>query len=146
MKKQLFAFIFATIMAAVLNAYPAYAQSSQTIKADIPFPFTTNGKTLPAGTYRIEPLGDNRALWKLTGTGHRARAFLLALILTGSSSRDARLTFHQYGERYYLARFNTSSYQVELPASKTEKAMRLAQRPPARIEVIGISTAPGGSR
>ncbi len=146
MKKPLFAFIFAAVIATVLNAYPAYAQGAKAIKADVPFAFTTNGKTLPAGTYRIESVGDNRALWRISGTDQRARAFLLPLILSGSSDDNAQLTFHQYGNRYYLAGFNTSSYEVKLPASRTEKALRLAQGPLARIDVIGIETTGGGSR
>lgn len=147
MKKRLFAFIFATVLATALNAYPAFGQTSQTIMADVPFPFTTNGKTLPAGTYRIDPLGDNRALWRISGTDHRgARAFLLAAMLTGSSDDDFRLTFHQYGGKYYLAGFNTASYEVKLPASDTEKALGLAQKAPARMRVTGIEAIGGGSR
>lgn len=147
MKKRLFAFIFATFMAAVLNAYPAYAQSSQTIKADVPFSFTTNGKTLPAGTYRIESIGGNRAIWKIIGTDYRSRAFLLPLILTGASDdAPVRLTFHQYGDKHYLAGFNTSSYAVTLPTSKSEKALRLSQGPLAETKVIKLETVGGGSR
>jgi hypothetical protein len=145
MKKRLFAFIFATVMATVLNSYTASAQTSQTIKADVPFAFTTNGKTLPAGTYLIESVSGNRAVWRIRGNDERARAFLLPVILTGSSEGNALLTFHQYGDKHYLAGFTTSSYAVKLPTSKSEEALRLAQGPLAKKEVIKLETG-GGSR
>jgi hypothetical protein len=146
MKKQLFAFIFAAIIATVVNANQAQGQISQTIQADVPFAFTTNGKTLPAGNYRIESINDNRVLWRLSGTDARARTLLLPVIRTGSSADTARLTFHRYGDRYYLAGFSTSFYEIQLPASKTEKAMRQELGPLAKMEVIGIEAAGGGSR
>ena len=146
MKRQLFAFIFAIIMAAVLNTYPVYAQAWQAIKADVPFAFTTNGTTLPAGTYRIEPIGDKRVVWMIRGTEAENGLFLLALNLTGSSQEDPRLEFHVYGDTHYLAGFTTASYEVALPVSKSEKKLRLARGRLATMHVAGIETVVGGSR
>lgn len=146
MKKQLYAFIFAAIIVTAGSASQARGQISQTIQADVPFAFATNDKTLPAGTYRIESITDNRGLWRISGTEFRAQAFLLPVIRTGSNDDAPRLTFHRYGDRYYLAGFITSSFEVQLPRSKTERAVRQELGPLAKMEVVGIEAAGGGSR
>jgi hypothetical protein len=130
----------------VTAAINVSAQSSQTIQAEVPFAFTANGKTLPAGTYRVGSVTDNRTVWRVQGAGSDTDQFLLALNLSGSSKGDLKLIFHRYGDRNFLAGFNTGSYQVELPASKAEKELKSASRPMARIEVDGVVNTAGGSR
>jgi len=146
MKKRLLAFISATAIAAVLNVSPAYTQSSQTMRVEVPFAFTTSSTTLPAGTYLVEPAGNSRVVWRIRDTSHRTSVFLLALTLAGSSPDDPQLTFHRYGDTHFLAGFTTAAYQVQLPVSKSEKARRSSLEPLAKMNVVGVEAKSGGSR
>jgi hypothetical protein len=146
MKKRAFIFMSAITIAAAIYAMPLYAQQSQTLGVNIPFAFTTNGKTMPAGHYRIEGAGDSRRLWRIRGLESQSGGYLLALNLTGSNGRDSVVTFHRYGENYFLAGFVTGSYDISLPVSKREKKTRLAGDPMAQMQVVEVKTTLGGSR
>ncbi len=95
---------------------------------------------------RIEPTGNNRAMWRIRGSRGEPGEFLLALILEGSSHGNLRLTFHRYGETNFLVGFKTPSYEVVLPASKSEKNLRLVSGPLADMEVVEIETVNGNTR
>ena len=126
MKKQLFTFTAVMGLALVLNV-GTLAQNTLAIRAEIPFGFAVNGKTLPAGTYRIDPASNGRIVWRIRGDTSRHRgAFVLAGSLSSGDLRrgDARVTFHRYGEKSFLVGFKTPSYEVELPMSKAELSLR----------------------
>lgn len=148
MKTRLFAIMFAVMMFLVLSASISNAQNSQAIKVEVRFAFTANNTIHPAGTYRIEPAGASRAIWRLRGSRIRRNEFLLALSLGGSSRGDLRVTFHRYGNKQFLAGFKTPSYEVSLPVSRREKMVRQeAQEASVQDEVIHLETAAaGGSR
>ena len=145
MKKQLFAFIFALFMGVMINAGEAMAQNS--IRVDVPFAFTANDKPLPAGTYRINSASDNRVLWKVLGEDtDLGGTFLLASMLSSGKPTDKlQLTFHRYGEVNYLVAFNTPSYGVRLPLSKSERTLRRAGSNVARKVVTVMQTMEEGS-
>ena len=141
MRKRLFAFIFTIAMSTILGACPAYAQSSQMIEGDIPFEFTANNRTLPAGTYRVQSEGSgSRVVWTIQSSDHQAGVFLMALTLTGSSDPNIRLTFHRYGDKHFLVGFKTHSYDVTLPATKAEKALRVESEPLRETDAMDIET------
>ena len=126
MKKQLFTFTAVIGLALVLNV-GTFAQNTLAIRAEIPFDFAVNGKTLPAGTYRIDPATDSRIVWRIRGdTSRHAGAFVLAGSLSPGNLRraDASVTFHRYGEKSFLVGFKTPSYEVDLPTSKAELSLR----------------------
>jgi hypothetical protein len=148
MKKQLFALIFALAMAVVINVGEAHAQNSLTIRVDVPFAFTANDKTLPAGMYRVSPATDSRKAWKIDGEdrGLGGRAFLLAKTLSsGQRSEPLQLTFRRYRDMYFLVAFNTPSYRVDLPTSKGEKALRKGGNMIAKKTVAAMDTMQKGS-
>ena len=147
MKKRLFAIMFAVTMFAVLNGATAWGQTSQAIRVEVPFTFTANKKVHPAGSYLIESVGGNRAVWKLRGIGDRPSEFLLALSLAGNTTAgDLRVTFHRDGDKQFLTGFRTQSYEVSLPSSRGERMLRMAQTTNVPAEVIDHKTDIGGSR
>jgi len=94
------------------------------IRAQVPFDFIVNGKTMPAGECTIIAENDGtRVLWVASGD---ERAYVLP---TSTQSRDAstetNLVFRKYGDRYFLARINRegSSFGYKLPASKLEREL-----------------------
>lgn len=109
-------------MSIVINASQTYAQSTNVIRVEVPFAFSANDKTLPAGTYTINPATNNQVMWKIQSAYQNPAAFLMAKPLSRSEGRgNVRLIFHRYGNRNFLAGFVTNSYQVELPTSSSEK-------------------------
>ena len=134
-------------MAVVINVGQAYAQTSLTIRVDVPFAFTANNRTLPAGIYRVSPATDSRTVWTIDSEDRtRGRAFLLAKTLSsGKRSNPLQLTFHRYGEVSFLVGFNAPSYEVDLPTSKGEKALRRVGTMAAIKTVSIIDTIEGGS-
>lgn len=145
MLKRLFALMFALLITAAIHTSPTYAQESQSVGVNIPFAFSANGKTLPAGRYRIEPVGSNRDIWGIRGVGTLKHNFLLAMTRTGSSDGKLIVTFHRFGERNFLAGFKTPSYEIALAATKQEKALRVSDRPLSQMEVIEVESANGAS-
>lgn len=141
MKKRSFAIMFALVMFAAVYALPLYAQNSQSIGVTVPFDFLANGKTLPAGTYRIEPADDNRLLWSIRGLDRQSGSFLLASMRDGSPDGKIVVTFHRYGDRNFLAGFKTASYDITLAATSAEKSVRVANGPLSKMEVVEVESA-----
>ena len=141
MTKHIFAIIFAIALSISINAGEAHAQSN-TFRIDIPFAFTANNKTLPAGTYTVRPASDSRIFWRVTGDGDAPDIFLIAGSLsTARTNGDVRMTFRRYGERNFLIAFRSSSYQVDLNKSSSEKEFlrtqsAVAQNDPVIVEAV----------
>jgi len=123
MKKQLIAVMFAFAIGLVISAGETSAQS-QALRVDVPFSFSLNNKTLPAGTYIVKPATDNRLMWRVRGTGQTPDTLLLASLSSAKEPGNLRIIFRRYGERYFLTGFKTTSYDVALPMSGSEKDLR----------------------
>jgi len=115
--------MFAIAMSLVISAGETSAQS-QAFRVKVPFDFSANNKTLPAGTYVVHPATDNRVLWRVQGADQDLGTLLMAGISKAEDSSNIRITFHRYGNRYFLAGFKTTSYDVALPMSGSEKSLR----------------------
>lgn len=143
MKKHIFAIIFAIGLSVSINASQTFAQSGA-FRIDVPFAFTANNKTLPAGTYIVRPASDSRIMWTLQSAHEKPGVFLMAGSLSSpSQDGDVRLTFRRYGERNFLIGFKSSSYQVALTKSASEKDFQRTWNDVAQsdsVVVEGVST------
>ena len=116
-----------TLLILALVALPGLvnAQSRHVIKANVPFEFVANGKTMPAGECTIEVRSDGQnILWISAGDQH-----LFALPNSTESlkaSDKTKLVFDRYGDRYFLSEISREgeSRGYELPVSKLEKELR----------------------
>ena len=83
----------------------SFAQSTRRTVILIPFDFVAGEKTLPAGTYRVEPFKrDSYTTWVIQSTGAGAGAiFMTSALRGGASDGEPRLVFRKYGEAYVLA-------------------------------------------
>lgn len=130
MKKELlkgFTMLMLIVVLALATAVAsANAQSSNKVVADIPFGFSVGYKTMPAGEYSVQTVataGD--ALMIQSGD-----AKISALRLSEATDRmknktHARLVFHRYGERYFLAEVwnGTDTSGRQLMKSLEERAI-----------------------
>jgi hypothetical protein len=81
----------------------ANAQSANRIAADIPFDFSVGYKIMPAGGYTVKPVSASNALMIQTADGTMAAVRLSDETERAKNIPHARLVFHRYGERYFLA-------------------------------------------
>jgi hypothetical protein len=115
----------ATLGLVALAAGPALAMDQETLVVHVPFAFSVNSVTLPAGDYRVYPLSilDNNVVEIRSADGHHA-----ALVLTTDAPPERRgaqpeLVFDRYGKKGFLR-------AVELPEE------RGATMPTSRSEVM----------
>ena len=125
MKKQLVKGItMLTMIVAIAFAtavVSAQAQSAKTVISNIPFEFVVADQTLPAGKYQV-----HRAIGNALKISTRdAAAFRLTNEIEPSKDRRARLVFHRYGNRYFLAEVWTGAGEAgrQLLKSRQERAI-----------------------
>jgi hypothetical protein len=130
MKKELlkgFTMLMLVVVLALASAVvSANAQSANKVVADIPFEFSVGYKTMPSGEYQMRTImsaGDALMI-------QSADAKLSALRQTEATAKmkdnnHARLIFHRYGERYFLAEVwnGANSTGRQLLKSQEERAL-----------------------
>jgi hypothetical protein len=96
------------------------------VTADIPFDFVVADKTLPAGKYRVSPITQGSNALKIgTRDGKSAAIRLSNLIPERREKRTAKMVFHRYGQKYFLAEvWSGDDYGRELRKCKTERIIQ----------------------
>jgi hypothetical protein len=120
---KLFPSIALVAVAALLTAVSAAAQD-HAMKANVPFNFTVNGNSLPAGEYTIGSTSAN--VFSLRNPQQKVNIWAIGMAATNERGQSGSLLFHKYGDRYFLSEISYphSSARVHLPTSKTEKKAR----------------------
>jgi hypothetical protein len=101
-----------------------YAQTKAT--ADIPFEFTVQNTTLPAGSYTLSAQSTGHDLMVIRNV--ETRKAILVLAPSGESgyrsTRDKDVVrFHQVGGRYFLAEVKTGAVCGRVAPSKLEREL-----------------------
>jgi hypothetical protein len=132
--KRITAIAILIVGTAVGSVTRASAQQTEVL-AKVPFDFVVEGRTLPAGSYRIEPRGDFLLIDSLDG---KAAAFATAIQSDTSSNGQAELYFHVVGGERFLRRIASPATRasVELPACKMEKKVAVLRASHDSTEVI----------
>jgi hypothetical protein len=98
----------------------AKAQVVDQIVVTIPFEFVVAGKTLPAGTYRVNPVSDDR--WGgliLSGVENRASAIVLPNEVESAPADKAHVSFETAGNEHFLSKIETADIVFTIPVSRT---------------------------
>jgi hypothetical protein len=123
---------------AFCGAASAGAQELSRIVVEVPFEFIVNGKTLPAGRYRVQrQFSDSDSVFYIGREGGaEGTSFTTSSALDMSAPNNAALVFHHYGSTYYLSEILTGSRNTgyRLPVSRAERAA-------ARVQASAASTA-----
>jgi hypothetical protein len=110
------------------------------LRATIPFDFNAGSKLMPAGEYLIQERG---YLTTFHGVGD-GNANVILMTATGdrTTSREARLDFHQYGSRYFLTTIWDSQTQEgrRVPPTAREKELAKRGEVPAQTAVSLVSS------
>jgi hypothetical protein len=122
------------VAAGIATAGSALAQDHK-VTATVPFNFTVNGRTLPAGHYTIG--NDVNSPRMLTIADRQKGVTAMAITVPDyGSAADNKLVFHHYGSQYFLSEIRTAnnSLTCHLPTSKQEKRAK-AQAQEASVRV-----------
>ena len=113
-------------LALAAGVVSANGQTSTMVAADIPFDFVVADKTLPAGNYNVSSVtSDGTALKVSSHDGKSAAMRLSDVIPEKREKRTARLVFHRYGQKYFLAQvWSGDDYGRELRRCKTERILQ----------------------
>jgi hypothetical protein len=119
----------------------AQTENHQLMTVKIPFGFSVQDHSLPAGEYNIFTVLPERAI-RLTSTGGRYSAIVNTLPNYASSpSENSRLIFHRYGGDYFLAQVWTAGQNVARNPLSSKRAMALASggERPETTTIVALS-------
>jgi hypothetical protein len=113
------------VAATLITTGSAWAQD-HAVKATVPFNFTLNGNTLPAGSYTIASDSTNAGTLSIRNRQEGVNAWVLGMIDSTNTGKAGQLVFHKCGDRLFLSeiRYPYSSTKVRFPMSKMEKRAR----------------------
>jgi hypothetical protein len=112
---------FSLVIASIFVTTGGWAQTP-IVKATIPFSFSVNGVTVPAGTLTVSQMSTNSDI--LEFSNWKQHAHVLSMVEPSDSrGADNVLVFHRYGGRYFLSEIRCRNRGIDsyIPMSKAEK-------------------------
>jgi hypothetical protein len=120
MKKQCMRILIALIGVAGLGM-AARGQVPDQILVNIPYDFVVAGKTLPAGTYRVNRLSDaDHETLILSSFESRARVMVLSTSVESTQADKPEVSFEQVGGQHFLSKIETADHVFTIPVSRSE--------------------------
>lgn len=100
--------------------------TSRRVIAEIPFDFIVGDKTLPAGNYTVGAATTNGEGVRITSRNGKSSAIRLTYSASDKSQKkNARMVFHRYGQRYFLAEvWSGDNFGHKLMPSKNERNLQ----------------------
>jgi hypothetical protein len=121
----------------ILSAFFGLAAAALTVKGQaadqivvkIPYEFVVAGKTLPAGTYRVNRVSDHdeRALAINSYENHATVLVLSSEVIDRSGAEHPSVSFQQVGDQHLLSKIETADHIFTIPVSSPavlESAMK----------------------
>jgi hypothetical protein len=117
MKRQYLRVLMALIGFAV-SGISAKAQAVDLVEVTIPFQFVVDGKTLPAGTYRVNRISDER--WEglhLSSLENRVSVIVHPSDVESARADTSKLTFETAGNQHFLSQVKTGDnvFNIQVP-------------------------------
>jgi hypothetical protein len=114
------------LIAAALALFATTAAIAQTVdvKANVPFSFTINRATLPAGEYSLKSMDEQGTALAIRNLNSRTANLVLSnSCRSPKSASQTKLLFHRYGNHYFLSQIwiEGSDAGRDLPPSAQEK-------------------------
>ncbi len=98
--------------------FTAKAQVPDQIVVTIPFEFVVAGKTLPAGTYRVNRVADDK--WEgliFSSFENRAGAIVHPIQVQSAPADNAKVSFETAGDQHFLSKIQTADNVFTIPVS-----------------------------
>ncbi len=130
MKKQTLLVLGVVLLAGMA---PLYAQSSATVRFQIPFEFVVSDLTLPAGDYDVEYVAQSNLL-SISSVSGKPTVMVITNPVSGNSSpAKSELIFNRYGAKYFLSQMWMSNSDRGRVIKKTAYESEVA--------ALGLKTA-----
>lgn len=130
MRKQLLNGLTGLALIAMLAMATAVAAAkplaANKVVANIPFEFSVGYKTMPAGEYAVLSIPNSNGLLIQSSDGKRSALRLSNGVESSKTQTHARLVFHRYGERYFLAEVWNGSDKTGRELFRTEEERNIA--------------------
>jgi hypothetical protein len=98
----------------------AKGQAVEQVVVNIPYEFVVAGKTMPAGTYRVNRVfGSNERALVLNSFENRASATVLPTEVASAYANKARVSFEQVGDQRFLSKIETGNTVFTIPVSRS---------------------------
>ena len=120
MRKYYLRILIALIGVAGLGV-AAKGQAVDQIVVNIPYEFVVAGKTLPAGTYRVNRVtGTHQKGLIISSFENRVSAIILPTAVENSYADKAEVSFEQVGGERFLSKIQTVDHLFTIPVSRSE--------------------------
>jgi tetraacyldisaccharide-1-P 4'-kinase len=97
----------------------AKAQVADQIVVTIPFEFVVAGKTLPAGTYRVNRVSDDKREGLIfSSVETRASAIVHPIKVESAPADKAQVSFETVGDEHFLSKIQTEDNVFIVPVSR----------------------------
>jgi hypothetical protein len=119
MKTTYVRFLSAFFALAALAAAGTRAQEVDQLLVNVPYAFVVSGKTLPAGTYRVNRINDrDLTQLEITGVENGASVLLVSGNVIPTQEDKPALRFEHIGDQYFLSRIETADhiFTIRVPA------------------------------
>jgi hypothetical protein len=124
------------VLSLLLAAGSVLAQSN-TVRVDIPFNFQIGGHALPAGLYRISPLGMTSEAFAVANEKTReADVIVPNKLMVAKPSATTKLVFRAYGDRYFLSQIWIEGKDIGRALPRTAVETRIAQEQSAHDVMV----------
>ena len=98
--------------------FTAKAQVPDQIVVTIPFEFVVAGQTLPAGTYRVNRVGDDRFSGLIFKSYENRAGVIVHPIEVESAPADkTKVSFEKAGGEHFLSKIQTADHLFTIPVS-----------------------------
>lgn len=128
MKCNVYGALMIFVLALIVSVPMTQAQARA--RASVPFDFSLDQKSMPAGAYEISSLNDRVLVVRNLET-RQAQLMIESMhvaLSQASAAPHAKLVFHKYGDQYFLAEVwdGQSTIGIAFPESKREKELKIA--------------------
>lgn len=138
MEKNYLRILIALIAVAGLGM-AAKGQAVDQIVVKIPYEFVVAGKTLPAGTYRVNRLSDtDPSVLVLSSFENRVGALVLPTQVESTPVDKTQVSFEQVGDEHFLSKIETTDHLFTIPISRSA-ILEAAARSHSRTSASGNS-------
>ena len=115
--KGKFATILILLVGVLVVCTVTKVEGRETIKLTVPFEFVVDGEALPAGTYKLSRLGDDKFEGLiLRNETTRTSVFVHPMEVEEASSDMPRVSFERVGQEHFLSKIQTSHDVYEIVA------------------------------
>ena len=130
---KLYTRIVSALFAVAAFAVTSRAQEVDQLIVKIPYEFVVSGKTLPAGTYRVNRINDRdvNQLSLISFENHTGVLLTSSIVEPNRDDKQA-LTFEVVGDQHILSKIETADHVFTLyPATKSAPVLAKNQASPS---------------